>query len=253
MFKLSRIVIKKFLNEILIKLLNLSEVKIRTSFISCAFKETLSSSLKNSLRGDYSIPQYLIKMEGMSGRKFRNLLNNIPKYFDKDIKYLEIGTWTGSTLCSILFKNKNIKKVAIIDNFSQFGGTRKVLEKNLELIKDNIFCDIQIYSQDFRSFDFNSCKTKFNIYFFDGPHEYVDHYDSIRLVYDYLDNEFLFIVDDWNWQIVIDATNKILKELNIKILSKIEIFTAKNNKSPRIINRQYSDWHNGYVLLSCKK
>jgi hypothetical protein len=88
MFKLSRIVIKKLLNEILIKLLNLSEFKIITSFTSCAFKETLSSSLKNSLKGDYFIPQHLIKMEGMSGRKFRNLLNNVPKYFDKDIKYL---------------------------------------------------------------------------------------------------------------------------------------------------------------------
>lgn len=68
-----------------------------------------------------------------------------------------------------------------------------------------------------------------------------------------MDDEFLFIVDDWNWQIISDATNKIIKELNIEILSKIEIFTAKNNKSPRVINRQYSGWHNGYVLLSCKK
>lgn len=55
----------------------------------------------------------------------------------------------------------------------------------------------------------------------------MDHYDSLRLVYDYLDDDFLFIVDDWNWQIVRDVTNKIIKELNIEILSKIEIFTAK--------------------------
>lgn len=45
--------------------------------------------------------------------------------------------------------------MTVNDNFSQFGGTRKVLEKKLELIKENIFCDIQIYSQDLRSFEFN--------------------------------------------------------------------------------------------------
>ena len=61
------------------------------------------------------------------------------------------------------------------------------------------------------------------------------------------------IVDDWNWSEIRNGTENALKDNKIKIVSKIEVLTSQNNKSPRFINRQFSDWHNGIFIASCKK
>ena len=42
-------------------------------------------------------------MEGLSGRKYRSLINNLIQKI-KDPRYLEIGTWLGSTACSAAFE-----------------------------------------------------------------------------------------------------------------------------------------------------
>ena len=55
-------------------------------------------------------------MEGLSRRKYRSLINNLVQKI-KDPRYLEIGTWLGSTACSAAFKND--LKITCIDNWSQ--------------------------------------------------------------------------------------------------------------------------------------
>ena len=86
-----------------------------------------------------------------------------------------------------------------------------------------------------------------------GPHSQKNHYDAIHLVKSALKEEFIFIVDDWNWSEIRNGTENALRDNQIKIISKIEVFTNINNKSPRFLNRQHSDWHNGIFIASCKK
>ena len=68
-----------------------------------------------------------------------------------------------------------------------------------------------------------------------------------------LEDVFFLIIDDWNWAQVRNGTLNAIKDLNIKIISSIEIRTTQDNTMPQFMLGQYSDWHNGYFLTICKK
>ena len=40
----------------------------------------------------------------------------------------------------------------------------------------------------------------FNVYLFDGPHAYQDHYDGLVHAAPALTRQFILIIDDWNWE-----------------------------------------------------
>jgi hypothetical protein len=68
----------------------------------------------DSAQGIYSI-------DGMSGTKYRFFINSLVRGLP-DARYLEVGSWAGSTLCSAIHGNKVL--AVAIDNWSEFGGPR---------------------------------------------------------------------------------------------------------------------------------
>ena len=55
----------------------------------------------------------IMRMEGMSGPKTRHFYNNLCSM--DDARYLEIGTWKGSSICSAMCGNK-MDYAVCIDN-----------------------------------------------------------------------------------------------------------------------------------------
>ena len=94
---------------------------------------------------------------------------------------------------------------------------------------------------------------KFNIYCYDALHEEEHQYNGISIVQPALDNTFVLIIDDWNWIEVRKGTHRAIKDLKINVISKIDIRTTQDNKMPKLLLGQYSDWHNGYFIAICKK
>jgi hypothetical protein len=86
----------------------------------------------------------------------------------------------------------------------------------------------------------------FDVYFYDGPHETLDHYRSLIEFYPVLANEVIFIVDDWNFVDVRIGTESALAQLPIEILYKKEIFTTKNDLIP-------TQYHNGCCVIVFRK
>ena len=76
-------------------------------------------SLTRAIIEDGKLGQDILNMEGMSGKKYRIFINNLIENI-ADPRYLEIGVWLGSTLCSAIYDN-NVKALAI-DNWSEFDG-----------------------------------------------------------------------------------------------------------------------------------
>ena len=68
-----------------------------------------------------------------------------------------------------------------------------------------------------------------------------------------LTDTFILIIDDWNIPEVRKGTLTAIKNLKIKIISKIEIRTTQNNDVARRSQGQFSEWHNGYFFAVCKK
>lgn len=190
----------------------------------------------DSAQGIYSI-------DGMSGTKYRYFINNLVRGLD-NARYLEVGSWAGSTLCSAIHGNKVL--AVAIDNWSEFGGPRDAFMANVQRYKTpdaNVF----FYEADFRKVDYAGMSTRFNVYLFDGPHSEQDQYDGLAMALPCMDKQFVFIVDDWNWDRVRAGTFSAISKCNLNILYSAEIRTTLNNGHPVVSGKQ-SDWHNGYFI-----
>lgn len=196
------------------------------------------------------ISQFSLRMAGMSGVYYRSFINNLIRFIEKP-RYLEVGTWLGSTACAAI--SNNSCKITCIDNWVQFNGSRKNKEifiKNIEKEKNNQI-DFSLIEEDFYKIDYKSIG-KHNVYLFDGPHTEEDQFYGIELVQPALDDIYVLIVDDWNWYKVRKGTTDAIKKLNLNILESIEIKTSHNNKHTSIRGAQ-GQWHNGYFIAVIKK
>lgn len=209
------------------------------------YKTLIETSFQNAENNISKITNDIINIEGMSGTKTRHFYNNLLN--TEDARYLEIGTWKGSSVCSAMYKNK--ATVLCIDNWSQFGGPKTEFLVNFEKFKGEnnaTFIENDCYKVDI------SILPKFNIYMYDGNHTNESHYKALLHYYKCLDDVFIFIVDDWNWKEVRDGTINSIKNLNLKVLYQKEVrLTWDNSHTP--IQKAKDTWWNGIFIAILQK
>ena len=209
------------------------------------YKTLLEKAFENAENGVSKITKEIIQMGGMTGTKTRHFYNHLMEV--KDARYLEIGTWKGSSVCSAMCGNKG--KVVCIDNWSEFGGPKAEFLENFEKFKgenDANFIENDCYQVVVEDLP------KFNIYMYDGNHTNESHFKALLHYYDCLDDIFIFIVDDWNWQDVRDGTHKSIEQLNLKVCYEKEIrLTFDNSHSPQPLARD--TWWNGIYVAILQK
>lgn len=206
------------------------------------YKTLVETAFQNAENNISKITNDIINMEGMSGTKTRHFYNNLLN--TEDARYLEIGTWKGSSVCSAMCGNK--AKVICIDNWSEFGGPKTEFLANFEKFKgenDATFIENDCYKVDV------SVLPKFNIYMYDGNHTTESHYNALLHYYDCLDDVFIYIVDDWNWKDVRDGTFNSIQKLNLKILYEKEV--RSNSELHWIIGKD--TWWNGIYVAILQK
>ena len=212
-----------------------------------AMLEAVKTALAAALEPQGKLPDSVLAMQGLSGKKYRYFINNLIERVQSP-RYLEIGTWAGSTLCAAIHGN-DVTATAV-DNWSQFGGPVNAFYRNVSQ-----HCSQQtrltIINQDFRRIDYRAIG-KFNVYLFDGPHEYQDQYDGLAYALEALDNQFVYIVDDWNWDEVRAGTMSAISDLGLTVMYATEIRSTTNNCTPDVRD-QNSDWHNGYYIAILRK
>ena len=214
-------------------------------FTFLEIKDHIEKSFENAEKHISKITDEILNMEGMTGKKTRHFYNNLLNI--DDARYLEIGTWKGSSVCSGLCGNK--ATVLCIDNWSQFGGPKEEFLQNFNTFKGEnnaSFLEEDCYKVDI------SKLSKFNIYMYDGDHTEYSHFNALVHYYECLDNMFIFIVDDWNWKEVRDGTFESLKKLNLNILYEKEIrLTNDNTHTNETLARE--TWHNGIYVAILQK
>ena len=209
------------------------------------YKTLIENAFQNAENNISKITNYIINMEGMSGTKTRHFYNNLLN--TEDARYLEIGTWKGSSVCSAMCGNK--AKVVCIDNWSEFGGPKTEFLSNFEKFKGENEATF-IESDCFRVNV--STLPKFNIYMYDGNHTNESHFKALLHYYNCLDDVFIFIVDDWNWKDVRDGTRNSIQKLNLKVLYEKEIrLTWDNSVTPQ--PELSKTWWNGIYVAILQK
>lgn len=212
------------------------------------YSEIIDECLNLGLKEESKLPEWVLDIEGMSGKCYRHFINNLSSRI-KDCRYLEIGAWKGSTSASCGYGNQGIS-MDIVDNWSQFnpkGNVKEIFEKNISRMKkDSGVEKISIHNEDYKTV--NLGEKKFNLYFFDGPHKLKDQYDAINIFLDKMEEEFIFIVDDWNWPMVSMGTDYAIKKNNLLIKKSIEIITTESKQ-----RYAKSSFHNGYAFFILQK
>ena len=81
----------------------------------------IKEAFGKALNSESEIDPDVLTMVGMSGGKYRHFINNLIRGLPNP-SYLEVGCWTGSTLCSAISRNR--VRATGIDNWSEFGGPK---------------------------------------------------------------------------------------------------------------------------------
>jgi hypothetical protein len=156
----------------------------------------------------------ILNIEGMSSSKVRCFLNNLVK---ENTRYFEIGCWKGSTLISALYGNEPAFSVAT-DNFTEwtgghYGEPKKEFYTNCKKYLGYIpnFYECDCFSINLESIN------NINCYFYDGNHSADAHERAIIHFLPCLDNIFILIVDDWNFDWISNATRSGIKKADLKI------------------------------------
>lgn len=215
-----------------------------------SWEHPLSTAVKHSLETvvqKQELPFHIALIEGMSGTWYREFINTLVKAIDNP-RYLEIGSWAGSTACSAIYNNQ--LAITCIDNWSEFGGPKEEFFSNVRK-NSNKNTDFTFIESDFRAIDYSAIG-KFNIYLYDGPHEYQDQKDGVCIATNALDDTYILVVDDYNWSKVRNGTQDGIKALGYSVLSSIEIRTTEDDSHP-VVSGRYSNWHNGYYIAVISK
>jgi Methyltransferase domain len=202
----------------------------------------LHKAFSRATKGKSRLSDAVLGMPGMSGRRYRMFINDLVRHVP-DARYLEVGTWAGSTACAAMEGNR--VSMLCIDDWSQFGGPKDAFLKHIEMFRNDAV-HFDFIETDFRNVDASKIG-RFNIYLFDGPHDERDQYDGLCLFAPALEDDVFFIVDDWNWSGVRRGTRNAIHDCGFEIDYAIELRTSVDDSSPATLNAA-SDWHNGYFL-----
>lgn len=216
--------------------------------------EHVKSCLEKAEKGNSKLPQEILQLLGMSGKKTRHFLNNLCSL--PGTRYLEVGCWKGSTFVSALYGNKeSVKEAFGIDNWSEFDGPyQEFCSTCSRFIKDVPY---QFFSMDAFSFPKHDVfKAPINIYFYDGNHSALSQELALTFYDDILDDQFILVVDDWNWEEVRFGTFKAFEKLSYKIVFQKEIFAPDYNCDlERWQNGtcNFENWWNGLLIAVISK
>jgi hypothetical protein len=149
----------------------------------------------------------VLALDGMSGAMTRHFYNNLLNA--EGVRYLEVGTWKGSSTCSAMVGND--ADVTCVDNWSEFGGPKQDFLINAEKFQGSN--RLEVIEKD--AFETDLSGHKFNVYLYDGHHSAESHAKALTHFIDAVDNVFIFVVDDWSWQDSKTGTYKAIKDLNL--------------------------------------
>jgi hypothetical protein len=153
------------------------------------------------------------------------LLNLAVRHLEPGEVHVEIGTWQGLSLAGALAGNRAAKAYAC-DDFSEFGGPRTELHRNI--------CDytdpgqVKFYEMGYREFLGAApwLPARVGSYYYDGGHTFEEQFLALKLMLPHLADRAIVVVDDANI-IRVRAANRLVR-LGNRITPVLDIRTPGN-------------------------
>ena len=185
----------------------------------------------------------VLALEGFSSAANRRLLNRAVSLVPS-ARILEVGSFKGSTAAALCYGN-DVECIHMVDNHSEFGDTRAVLAE----VAERFGLPATIHDLDFfgelAADAFSG--TKFNVYFYDGPHDQEQHACELAIAWPHLADSFTYIVDDYSWEKVHRGCDAGLIALadRMNVISRIVYPSDKMNDA--------AGYWNGMLIAWCEK
>ena len=182
-----------------------------------------------------------------------DLFNNRINF--NEIQILEIGSWTGTSICALL-KNINNSYGTAIDMWDNYEENNNIMYVKDLKVKESVFTNLQLYGIDNNRLKViqGDSKTElsylikqnknYDLIYVDGSHLLVDVYVDLYLSWELLKSNGIMIIDDYSFNLdkleydkkyitetIKYSVDKFLKEKegNYKLLKKnYRVFLMKN-------------------------
>lgn len=200
-------------------------------------EETLQQLIKDAEDGKPDLPEAVLNIQGYSSPRVRRLLNALCS--QPGARYLEIGVCYGSTFIPAVYGNE--AEATCIDHWQMFNGsrgsfdqnvTRHIPEREFTALAGDCFSD-EILAQVPHSI---------NVYFYDGAHDRESHYKALMKYALYMADQFVLLIDDWNWAEPNHGAKQAFEEWGFTRLAEFNLEGAYNGD-------QVGWWNGLYVGL----
>lgn len=194
------------------------------------------------------IPKKLNDIPGLTSMRVQTLLNLLAKGVGS---YMEIGSYLGATAAAVLHDNPI--NAHFIDKWEeQIQPKRDDLTlpaNSLEEFKKNIApfvgnSNVQIIPADMFNVNTIPYNQSIQLFFYDGPHDADTTYKAITYYYSALASEAIIVMDDANWDGVVDATIAALTDCGAQITYQKMMLNSEENSR---------EWWNGLFIAVIKK
>lgn len=188
-----------------------------------------------------------IDVIGLTSWKMESLIN---KLASNSTRYLEIGSALGATACAALKNNK--LEVICVDTWEDTFQPANELFVMPENKKEDFITNVKRYKGENKVIVYESDMlmvnreeiTDVDFLFYDGPHDIGSTIKALKYYAPCLSNEAVILVDDANWEGVVQGVDEAIRAINVDVLySKV------------VLNDQedINAWWNGFYLLVVRK
>ncbi len=188
-----------------------------------------------------------IEIEGLTSRRMQNLLTELANLSSK---YLEVGSYLGSTGAAVL-RSSNIEEATFVDHWkdqvqpangdSLPANNKQKFIENIKKFKNDR--PLNVFDCDMLSADKSDIKD-IDFFFYDGAHDFDSTSDAIRYYASCLSSESIIVIDDANWDGVVDGAEDGIKKAGLEILFKKIWLNNQESKE---------EWWNGFFIAVVKK
>jgi hypothetical protein len=136
----------------------------------------------------------------LSSLKLRNLMNNLGAL---GTRYLECGPHKGGLFCAAIRGNDNLLSAIAVDSFeSDMDAIEPAKPVFLENVKRNMPLEMEfaLFKSDCFTIPLWEIKNVVDVYLYDAGHSEQDQRMALTYYYPALADEFIFCVDDYDWE-----------------------------------------------------
>lgn len=215
-----------------------------------SFVPIVLDAINNSAKGYSNFNEESFEIGGLSSNRVRHLLNSICS--NEGMKYLEVGTYLGSTFCAAI-QNNPVEAYAVdnweTQNLQPFKNLHEISQSSLDQFRENVKkykgnSKVRLINADCKNLVPQDFRSKVNCVFYDGNHDYQEQLQCLEVIKNLVEDTFILVIDDANFYGVVESAEEFVRKNEYTVLFE-----------QKLLNEIESDkmWWNGMYILILQK